>query len=122
MHFFNDISKKYFIKEGIIYKKKITDATTKKVTDFYKVAPFPNYKSNDNKATILEKGDRNFLSSEFKKLIGYKKNILEVGCGTGQMSNYFAIGTNNYVVGLDPTIESLKLAADFVEKNNIDNI
>ena len=122
MHFFNEHSKKYFIKEGIIYKKNITDKTTKKVTDFYKVAPFPNYKSNDNKATILEKGDRNFLSSEFKKLIGYKKNILEVGCGTGQMSNYFAIGTNNYVVGLDPTIESLKLASDFVEKNNIDNI
>ena len=52
MHFFNEHSKKYFIKEGIIYKKKITDKTTKKVTDFYKVAPFPNYKSNDNKATI----------------------------------------------------------------------
>ena len=122
MHFFNEPSKKDFIKEGIIYKKKITDITTKKVTDFYKVAPFPNYKSNDNKATILEKGDRNFLSFEFKKFIGYKKNILEVGCGTGQMSNYFAIGTNNYVVGLDPTIESLKLASDFVEKNNIDNV
>ena len=38
------------------------------------------------------------------------------------MSSYFAIGTNNYVVGFDPTIESLKLASDFVEKNNIDNI
>ena len=116
-----------FIKEelkkiGNIYKKEVVDLNTKKVVNFYKESPFPNYKSNDNKATILEKGNNNFLSSEFKKFIGYKKNILEVGCGTGQLSIYFAIGTNNNVIGLDPTIESLNLASKFADKNNISNI
>jgi len=45
-----------------------------------------------------------------------------VGCGTGQLSIYFSIGSNNQVIGLDPTIESLKLAKNFSEKYNISNI
>jgi 2-polyprenyl-3-methyl-5-hydroxy-6-metoxy-1,4-benzoquinol methylase len=70
----------------------------------------------------LEKGNKNYLTSKFKNFIGYKKNVLEVGCGTGQLSLYFAIGTNNNVLGLDPTIESLLIAQNFAKKNNIDNI
>ena len=101
--------KKNYSQEGDISKITIVDETTKQVTDFYKVNPFPNYKSNDNKATILEKGNKNFLASQFKKFIGYGKNVLEVGCGTGQLSIYFSIATNNNVVGLDPTIFSVIL-------------
>ena len=105
-----------------IYRFKIDDASTTKVTNFYKESPFPNYKDSDNKSSILEKGDKNILAAQFKKFIGYKKNVLEVGCGTGQLSVYFSIGTNNEVVGLDPTIESLKLAKNFADENNIYNI
>ena len=45
--------------------------------------------------TILEKGNRNILAQQFKKFIGFKKNVLEVGCGTGQLSIFFSLGTNN---------------------------
>jgi len=72
--------------------------------------------------SIQEKGNKNFLATQFKKFIGYNKNILEVGCGTGQLAIYFSIGTNNNVVGLDPTIQSLKLGKDFASINNISNI
>ena len=114
--------KKKINKEDGIFKFEINDNETKKVTNFYKESPFPNYKSNDDKSTILDKGNKNYLTSKFKNFIGYKKDVLEVGCGTGQLAIYFALGTNNRVVGLDPTIESLKLAADFSKKQNIDNI
>lgn len=114
--------KKELPKRGKIYKKEVLDESTNKVVEFYREAPFPNYKSDDNKSTILEKGDKSYLAREFKKFIGYKKNILEVGCGTGQLSIYFSIGTNNNVVGLDPTIYSLDLAANFAEKNEINNV
>ena len=114
--------KKKINKEDGIFKFEINDNETKKVTSFYKESPFPNYKSNDDKSTILDKGNKNYLTSKFKNFIGYKKDVLEVGCGTGQLAIYFALGTNNRVVGLDPTIESLKLAADFSKKQNIDNI
>lgn len=107
---------------GGIASHIISDQKTKNVTDFYKVAPFPNYKDDDNKQSILEKGNKNILAYQFKKFIGYKKNVLEVGCGTGQLSNYFAIGTNNEIIAFDPTIESLKLAQKFANQNSINNI
>ena len=71
---------------------------------------------------INYKGNKNLLANQFKKFIGFKKNVLEVGCGTGQLSIYFSIGTNNNVVGLDPTIESLNLAKTFVNNNDINNL
>ncbi len=115
------LKKKSFFKEDII-SFDIKDLSAKKVTEFYKESPFPNYKIDDNKYTILEKGNKNYLTSKFKKFIGYNKDVLEVGCGTGQLANFFAIGSNNRVVGLDPTIDSLRLANNFAKKNEIMNI
>ena len=54
--------------------------------------------------------------------MGDNKTILEVGCGTGQLSNYFAIETNNKIISLDPTLESIELAKNFSIKNYISNI
>ena len=117
----------YFLKKKFkdidgIFSFNVTDEKTKKVTEFYNEKPFPNYRDDDNKQSILEKGNKNLLANQFKKFIGYKKNVLEVGCGTGQLSNYFAIGTNNNIVGLDPTKASLDLAKNFADNNNITNI
>jgi len=117
----NFLKKKYENKDGIL-SFEIKDSETNKVTNFYKETPFPNYKENDDRQTILKKGNKNFLANQFKKFIGHKKNVLEVGCGTGQLSIYFSIGANNNIVGLDSTIESLKLAKNFSDKNNITNI
>lgn len=114
--------KKPFEKKNGIFSFSINDIETKKVTEFYKVTPFPNYKDDDNKQTILDKGNKNILAQKFKNFIGYKKKVLEVGCGTGQLSIYFSLGTNNKIVGLDPTIESLNLAKNFATKNDITNI
>tara|TARA_B100000795_G_C22719430_1_gene406802 strand:- start:74 stop:979 length:906 start_codon:yes stop_codon:yes gene_type:complete len=114
------LKKKFSFKDGIV-SFEIEDMSTKKVTDFYKESPFPNYKDTDNKSTILTKGNKNLLAAQFKKFVGYRKNVLEVGCGTGQLSIYFSIGSNNNIVGLDPTIESLILANNFCKKNEINN-
>ena len=118
----SDFIKKPFNKNNNIISFRIDDKETKKVTEFYKTTPFPNYKSDDNKQTILDKGNKNQLAKQFKKFIGYKKNVLELGCGTGQLSIYFSIGTNNKIVAFDPTIESLTLGKNFSEKNEITNI
>ena len=105
---------------GILVSDKFDDVT-KKVVDFYKDNPFPNYDDDDNKSSILAKGEKSYLKS-LKRLIGYNKKILEVGCGTGQYSNYFAIGTNNLIFALDPNYNSLQLAKNFSDKNNIKNV
>ena len=105
-----------------IKSSKIDDKIAQKVTKFYTNKPFPNYKSDDDKITISEKGNKNYLASKFKEFVGYNKKILEVGCGTGQLSIYFSTGNNNQIVSLDATLESLKVAKNFADKNNINNI
>ena len=117
----------FFLKKNLVDNDgvlsfPITDDKTKKVTDFYKITPFPNYKTNDDRRTILEKGNRNTLAQQFKKYIGNNKTVLEVGCGTGQLSIYFALESNNKIISLDPTLSSLNLAKDFAKKNHISNI
>ena len=69
----NFLKKKFINKSGIL-SFEIKDEKTIKVTEFYDEKPFPNYKDDDNKSTILNKGDKNFLANQFKKFIGYKKN------------------------------------------------
>jgi ubiquinone/menaquinone biosynthesis C-methylase UbiE len=117
----------FFLKKNLVDNDgvlsfPITDDKTKKVTDFYKITPFPNYKTNDDRRTILEKGNRNTLAQQFKRYIGNNKTVLEVGCGTGQLSIYFALESNNKIISLDPTLTSLNLAKDFAKKNHISNI
>lgn len=114
--------KKNFSKINGIYSNFIEDNTTKNVVSFYNIKPFPNYRNDDNKATILKKGNKNFLAKKFKEFAGFNKKILEVGCGTGQLSIFFSIGTNNEIVAFDPTLESLKLASKFTKENNIENV
>ena len=100
----------------------IKDPVTLKVKEFYQEDPFPNYKIDDNKHTILQIGDNNWLMRELKKFIGYNKLFIEVGSGTCQLSNYLAIGTNNQIYAFDSSLQSLKLGKEFAEKNNIQNV
>jgi len=118
----NKIFKKNVIQEDNLISFYVDDNVTKKVTDFYNEAPFPHYEKGDDKSSINLKGDKNLLARSFKNYIGLNKDVLEVGCGTGQLSMYFGIGTNNRVYALDPTIGSINLGRNFAKINNINNI
>jgi len=56
----NFLKKKYQNIDGIL-SFEIKDSETNKVTNFYKETPFPNYKENDDRQTILEKGNKNLV-------------------------------------------------------------
>lgn len=116
------IFKKDFVSKENLIQFTIKDKVVKEVINFYKETPFPNYEDEDDKSTINLKGDKNILAKEFKDFIGFNKDVLEVGCGTGQMSLYFSIGTNNRVFALDPTIASINLGKTFANQNKIKNI
>ena len=122
LFFWKKIFKKKFTINDNIVRFSIDDQSAKKIVNFYTESPFPNYKKNEDKSSIIYKGEKNFLTKEFKKFIGFDKNVLEVGCGTGQLSLYFAIGNNNRIFALDPTLASIKLGKEFSVKNNINNI
>jgi SAM-dependent methyltransferase len=114
--------KKKFNENNGLFSFPIDDLKTKKVTDFYKETPFPNYKDDETKQSLIDKGNKNLFAHQFKECIGQNKKVLEVGCGTGQFAIYFAIGTNNEIIAFDPTIESLNLAKNFSKQNDISNI
>ena len=105
-----------------IYDFSIEDDVTKIVKNFYEETPFPNYKNADDKASLLEIGNKNFLMKNLKKFIGNNKKILEIGAGTCQFSNYLAIGSNNEIVAFDSSLDSLKLGLEFAKKNNLNNV
>ena len=113
---------KHFDLNGDIVDFGIKNPVTLKVKQFYEKYPFPNYKIDDNKHTILEKGNKNSFLVELKNFIGFNKSILEVGSGTSQLSNYLAIGTNNQIYAFDSSIKSLEIGNNFAKKNNIHNI
>lgn len=117
----NIFKKKYLVEDNLV-KIVINDKIVEKVIDFYTEAPFPNYEVNDDKSSINYKGEKNYLAREFKKFIGFNKTVLEVGCGTGQLSLYFSIGNNNKIFALDPTLASINLGRKFSIKNKINNV
>ncbi len=101
---------------------EIKGSTTIESSEFYSISPFPNYQGYENKYVLQRILTENVFLNDLKKHIGCGKKIIEVGSGTCQLSLAFAFGTNNLLVAMDPTKESLKLGKDFAEKNNINNV
>ena len=102
------------VEEGIICSH-IKSSTTIESTKFYSEAPFPNYQGYENAHVLKKIVSENVFLNDLKKLIGFNKKVIEVGSGTCQLSLAFAVGTNNQIVAMDPTIASLKLGRDFAK-------
>ena len=51
----------------------------------------------------------------------HSASILEIGCGTGQMTNFIGMGWGRTVVGADLCLNSLKLAKKFRDRFGINN-
>ena len=61
-----------------------------------------------------------FLQNEVKPLPG--ATILDLGCGTGELSTYLAelVGQNGSVIGVDPDVDRIKLAQE--SHNRVKNL
>ena len=93
------------------------------VKKFYTKYPFPNYNDFDNIQLFSKKAKEHHFSKLLSEQIGENKKILEVGCGTGQLTNYLAATTySKKIYGTDISINSLKLANNFKKKSKLDNI
>jgi 2-polyprenyl-3-methyl-5-hydroxy-6-metoxy-1,4-benzoquinol methylase len=99
-----------------------SDATTGDVLDFYTDAPFPNYNDFDDVATFVQRAERSVFAKMLSREIPMNARILEVGCGTGQMSNYLAATTPSHVYASDLTPASLRLGVNFARENGIEGI
>ena len=96
-----------------------SEKDTKKVQAFYETAPFPNYDDFDDVKSFIEKANRGLFAKMLSEQIPYGSVVLEVGCGTGQLSNYLAAANLSHVFGADMTLPSLRLATKFARDNDI---
>jgi SAM-dependent methyltransferase len=85
------------------------DARTERVREFYAVAPFPGYPDHVTRDWLRSRAERSRFARMLDAAIPADARILEMGCGTGQMSLYLGHG-DRLVVGADLCRESLALA------------
>lgn len=93
-------------------------AVTERVKSFYEAHPFPSYEGLEEFGQLVNKGQRNPFSANLLKAIGYDKLVLEVGCGTGQLSHFLQLN-NNHVLGVDASLSSLGLAVEHKLRNGL---
>jgi SAM-dependent methyltransferase len=93
---------------------------TRTVQDFYMKAPFPNYDDTDTVSALIQKSRTGLFARLLDEQIPINGKVLEVGCGTGQLSNFLGIAQRD-VFGADMTLNSLALAEAFRRANNLTN-
>ncbi len=109
---FNDIPD-LFIEDG--------NSLTNTQSDFYNDVKFPNYDDVEDFGSLLDKSRKSIFGKKLDDEIPMRTNILEAGCGTGQMS----IALSRYgrqVYGIDLSKGSLIEAKKFISSNNIKSV
>lgn len=117
----------YHVENGIplLFWPTERDNSKKDVThivkEFYEKSPFPNYEELENVGALLQKAQKTFFADLLNKQVPFNIRVLEVGCGTGQMSNFLGI-SQRYIFGTDMCLNSLSLGQEFKRKNNLDRV
>jgi SAM-dependent methyltransferase len=100
----------YPIHAGITALRVRAEDRTERVRDFYSESPFPNYPPNDTLSGLRGRAARSEFARLLDDAIPGDANMVEIGCGTGQMSLFLATAERR-VLGADLTRASLELAA-----------
>ncbi len=91
------------------------------VQQFYERTPFPNYDDLDSRDSLRRKARDGVLARLLDEQISHTATILEVGCGTGQLTNFLGMGWGRTVIGADLCMNSLILAETFRDRFSINN-
>jgi 2-polyprenyl-3-methyl-5-hydroxy-6-metoxy-1,4-benzoquinol methylase len=89
---------------------------------FYEKTPFPNYDEFDSAEALRLKARRGVFAKLLDEQIRHGSSILEVGCGTGQLSNFLGMTWGRTIFGADACLHSLQLAENFRRENDIKGV
>jgi SAM-dependent methyltransferase len=111
----------YAAPDGIPDLRLPGDTSTDTVREFYERAPFPGYRPRDNLDALRARAERSEFARLLDAAIPPDARILEVGCGTGQMSLYLA-SADRMVIGADLTRASLQLGAAAAKRFGVSGV
>jgi carbamoyltransferase len=116
----------YPVEEGIprlFVPTRPEEANGRDVTDivkqFYEKTPFPNYDDLDTQRALLEKARAGLFGRLLNEQIPYDARVVEIGCGTGQLTNFLSIAHRS-VLGVDVCLNSLRLAQKFKTEQGLE--
>jgi SAM-dependent methyltransferase len=112
---------RYDAPEGIPNLRLQGDPRVDAVRRFYERAPFPGYPPRDSLTWLRARAERSEFARLLDGAIPRDARILEIGCGTGQMSLYLARG-DRVVIGADLARGSLRLAAGAARRFGLDRV
>lgn len=98
-------------------KEDVTD----EVKIFYERTPFPNYDGIESIGDLIREAEKGVFARLLNEQIPLNTKVLEVGCGTGQLSLFLSTAERS-VIGTDMCLHALELARDFKEKNHLGRV
>lgn len=101
---------RYTSDEGIPNLRLPADSRTDAVRRFYERTPFPGYPPRDSLSSLRAHAEHSEFARLLDRAIPGDARIVEVGCGTGQMSLYLA-HADRIVIGADLARASLQLGS-----------
>ena len=91
------------------------------VKEFCQINPSPNYDDLDSRESLSEKANRGIVARLLDEHIPVGSLVLEVGCGTGQLTNFLGLSWKRKVFGADMCLNSLRLAKEFRDRFSINH-
>lgn len=112
---------RYDAPDGIPNLRLAGDSTSEVVRRFYEHAPFPGYPPRDSLSSLRARAERSEFARLLDQAIPGDARVLEIGCGTGQMSLYLA-RADRVVIGADLTRASLQLGAAAAKRFGLERV
>ena len=89
---------------------------------FYEQFTFPGYDGVDSPGILMDKARASAFGLWVDQAISPFSTVLEVGCGTGQMTNFLGLVQSRTVIGVDQSIASLTLGQGFRDRFDLKNV
>jgi SAM-dependent methyltransferase len=112
---------RYEAPDGIPNLRLPGDTRIEVVRCFYDRTPFPDYPPRASLSWLRARAERSQFARLIDRAIPGDARVLEIGCGTGQMSLYLA-RAHRIVIGADLTRASLRLGVEAARRFELDQV